>query len=226
MLLAAVVGGCAGTKSTVIPLSPIAQGEPVDASSYDLMVDGQPGGRVLLEKGQARRDTDGRELIHVGMQVDNRTGDRTFRLPSDQLYLSNVGGQPVKLVTLDGASLPGSIDVPPGQSRTVDLGFVPVAPIARRDLSQVQLHWTLLIDGATEPIVRSTSFAALDRNLAVTNRSLASRNYDLPSTAPRGRIQEDDRLKLDRPAFGGSDMGKSIPTTQAPRRSGVEQPFK
>jgi hypothetical protein len=159
-LLTAVVGGCAGTKSTVIPIQPLAEGTPVGASSYELVVDGQPGGRVMLTQGQAVLDQHGKEIIHVGLAIDNRS-PQAYRMPTDRIFLSRDHGQEATLVRVDGQTTPSVIDVQPGASRNINLAFVPVAPIGRRELGDVQVHWTLLVDGSSQPITRGTTFTAV-----------------------------------------------------------------
>jgi hypothetical protein len=191
----------------VVPLQPIAQGQPVDASAYDLTVDGQAGGRVLFNRGQAIRNAQGQNVIIVGMQVDNKSSNRVYHLPADQIYLANVGGQPVKLVQIDNQPVPTSIDVKPCETKNFDLTFMPATPYQKRDLDHVQVQWTLLIDGASEPVVRSTPFAALNRATAIASRdrwaaqgSAGYPHYDLPATTMFRTIEmsEDFRLQQDR----------------------------
>lgn len=185
-LFVAVVGGCAATRSTAVPLSPVAQGVPVDASSYDLTVDGAPGGRVLLKEGKAIRDKNGNELITVAIEIDNRTSDRTFRMPCDQIWLSNVSGQSAKLIQVDHQLAPSAIEVPAGDTHAFALTFTPAKPIALHKIRQTEVHWTLLIDGASEPVARTTSFVAVqsaEARVEGSYRAMADRrDWDPPAS--------------------------------------------
>jgi len=186
-LFVAVVGGCAGTRSTVVTLSPTAQGVPVDATSYDLTVDGAPGGRVVVRDGQLIRDR-GQELIQLVLDIDNRTSDRTFRLPTDQIWLSNVGPQTARLIQVDRAMVPSAIEVPAGHLRTCMLTFMPAQPVAMRRIVEPNAHWTLLIDGATEPVARTTPLIALRGDVIPGRKTADVRNYDLPGSALRNPV--------------------------------------
>jgi hypothetical protein len=186
-LFVAVVGGCAATRSTAVPLTPVAQGVPVDASSYDLTVDGAPGGRVLLKEGKAIRDKNGNELINVAIEIDNRTSDRTFRMPCDQIWLSNVEGQSAKLIQVDHQLAPSAIEVPAGDTHAFEMTFTPSKQIPLRKIRRAEVHWTLLIDGASEPVARTTSFVAVQAGgeLAVEGsyRAMADRrDWDPPAS--------------------------------------------
>jgi hypothetical protein len=186
-LFVAVVGGCATTRSTAVPLSPVAQGVPVDASSYDLTVDGAPGGRVLLKEGKATRDKNGNELITVAIEIDNRTSDRTFRMPTDQIWLSNVDVSSAKLIQVDHQLAPSAIEVPAGDTHAFELTFVPGKQIPLRRFKQAEVHWTLLIDGASEPVARTTSFVALvatnETGTEAQYRAMAdTRGWDPPAS--------------------------------------------
>jgi hypothetical protein len=184
-LFVAVVGGCAATRSTAVPLTPVSQGVPVDASSYDLTVDGAPGGRVLLKEGQAIRDKHGNQLITVTVEIDNRTSDRTFRMPSDQIWLSNVEGQSGKLIQIDHQLAPSAIEVPAGDTHAFEMTFTPSKPIVMRKVKQAEVHWTLLIDGACDPVARTTSFVAVratDATVEAGYRQMADRRgWDPPA---------------------------------------------
>jgi hypothetical protein len=218
VLLAAVVGGCAGTKSTVVPLQPIAQGRPVDASSYDLAVDGASGGRVLFSRGQSIRNVQGQNTIIMSMQVDNRTSGRVYHMPTDQIYLTNLGGSPAKLTMVDNRPVPPAIDVAPGETQNFDLTFTPLQAFSRKDLDNVQVQWTLLIDGASQPIVRSTPFAAMTvASLTAQYPGWAATgttgypHYDIPSsTFDQGNdVSEAWREQQDRTLLWWENQGQA-----------------
>jgi hypothetical protein len=156
-------------------------GVPVDVTSYDLTVDGAPGGRVQLREGRVIRESKGRERVEVGLEIDNRTGDRSFRMPCDQIWIGNLGPQSAKLIQLDGSTVPGMIEVPAGATEMHTLTFMPTEPVRLSSVRGAEVHWTLLIDGATEPVARSTAFIAV-RDASALNRELAdTRNWDPPS---------------------------------------------
>jgi hypothetical protein len=194
-LFVVVVGGCAGTKSTAIPLTPVAQGIPVDVTSYDLNVDGAPGGQVLMREGRAIRDSHGNERIQVQLEIDNRTGDRTFRMPTDQIWIANFGNQTAKLIQVDEAAAPSSIEVAAGGTELHTLTFTPTRAIALRTLRTADVHWTLLIDGATEPVARTTSFMAV-RQIDENRQMADTRNWDPPATADDGTWNTGNRNQI------------------------------
>src|SRR3954451_21545405 len=104
VLLAAVVGGCASTRSTAVPMNPLAGGQAVDETAYDLTVDGTPGGRVAMLPAQASPRTDG-EWITTNVRIENKT-DRMFRVPTNQLFVTGVSMQPATLARVNGAAAP------------------------------------------------------------------------------------------------------------------------
>ncbi len=178
-LLAAVAGGCAGVGSTVVAVRPISDGRPVNLTSYDLQVDGQPGGRILLADGQAIREADGRRLVRVGMRIENQSGDQVYRVPTGEIYLSRLAAPPIALTAIDRDQMPGTVEVAPGEARSVELVFALPARVRIDDVHAFKVHWALLIDGALQPIVRDTPFAAseLDRS----SQSAAPATGELPT---------------------------------------------
>src|SRR4051812_17656114 len=162
-LLAAVAGGCASVGSTAVPVQPVSGGTRVDLSSYDLQVNGQVGGRVLLAGGQAVRESGDRRLVHIGMTVENKTGDETYRVPTGEIFLTSLADQPIPLVEIDRGVVPETIEVAPGQSRSLDLAFALPPDKRIDDVHAFQVHWSLLVDGAQAPIERTTAFNAAVR---------------------------------------------------------------
>jgi hypothetical protein len=177
-LLAAVAGSCAGVNSTAVPVRPVADGRPVGVTTYDLTVDGQPGGRVLLADGIALREAVDRKCVHLGMRVENTSVSQAFTLPIDQLFLTSLSTQPVTVTEVDSHSAPPSLYVPPGQSRSFDLAFALPDPMRIDDVRGFQLHWELLVDGAREPVLRTTAFLTNERGRIY---GYPQRGYDLPA---------------------------------------------
>lgn len=157
LLAVVAASGCATTATKSIPVRPLADGKAVPAAEYDLRVGAQPGGRVVLLAGHTMRESPHRQVVHVGLLIDNHS-EREYRLPANQLLLASAEAQKVPLIEVDDNPPPALLTVAPGESRTFDLKFLlPDQPgIGNSKLFQV--HWTLDVDGGHAPVVRTTAF--------------------------------------------------------------------
>lgn len=123
-----------GCATMPVSLKPLAAHQAVQASEYELRVDGQPGSRVLFTEGKIIGRT-----VEVGAIVENKSGE-TFRLDVPE-------GTPKQLVAA------------PGQTERATLRF-PLPAGARPDaLSGVTVSWQLQI-GPAAPVARTTTFVA------------------------------------------------------------------
>jgi hypothetical protein len=172
LLLAVVAAeGCATTATKSVPVRPLAEGQTTAAAEYDLRVGGGPGGRVVLLAGHAIKEAAHRQVVHVGLMVDNHSASREYRLPTNQILLSSATVHGVPLLEVNEAPAPGLLEVPAGESRTFDLKFLVPEQQAINDRQLFDLHWQLDVDGGQEPVVRSTAFATTPRK-AVAQREL------------------------------------------------------
>lgn len=172
LLLAVVAAeGCATTATKSVPVRPLAEGQATAAAEYDLRVGGGPGGKVVLLAGHALREAPRRQVVHVGLMVDNHSASRDYRLPSNQLLLSSATAHGVPLVEVNEAPAPAMLEVPAGESRTFDLKFLLPEQQTIADRQLFDLHWQLDVDGGQQPVVRTTAFATTPRK-AVAEREL------------------------------------------------------
>jgi hypothetical protein len=218
-LFAAVVGGCASTKSTVVPITPLAaEGVPIDIASYDLTIDGRSGGRLLIKDGQAIRTPNGQELIHVAVEIDNRTSDHAFTLPMDQVFLTNLGSEPAKLVQVDQRSAPGEITVPAGETRELGLAFAPARPIKMSRLRGIALHWTLQIDGGCAPIAKVSELAAVNTDVPGRKNYAAGELPGVQGYVPGIKFGQQSRVggTVKQGNIGHAVDGRVLTTSQYP----------
>jgi hypothetical protein len=178
-----VAAGCATPRSTAVPVQPIALGQPTEVSRYELVVGDSGGGQLLLGAGGAVRDEAGRDVVRIGMRVEN-SSDRAMRLPSEELYVTNLAGRQIAPLEVNGAAVPDALFVPAGETRTFALTFALPAPLRIDDVRAFDLHWSLMVDGATAPITRATPFAAIERGRVygppLATGGSASRAGELP----------------------------------------------
>lgn len=201
-----LAAGCAGAGTSVaVPVQPMAKGQVAAVTEYGLQVDGQPGGRLLVMNGGAIREQGKQDIVRIGVRVENSHGDRAFRIPTRELYLSVPQAAEIKPVAINDADVPSSLEVGPGEARTYTLTFP--LPTKVEDVRAFELHWALDIDGATERITRQTAFVA-DRRGRVTLQQ--ARGYDLQARPQRGVV-------ADQP---GEDLGnRSMQGTPARART-------
>jgi hypothetical protein len=123
-----------GCATMPVSLKPLAAHQAVQASEYQLVVDGQAGSRVLFTEGKIVDRT-----VEIGALVENKS-DQPFRLDIHQ-------------------ASPSQIVTEPGQTQRATLRFQ-LPPDAKADvLSGVTVRWNLKI-GPAMPVERTTTFVA------------------------------------------------------------------
>lgn len=163
---AVAAAGCAGTsRSSAVPVEPISAGRPSELSRYDVAFSddgGGPGARVFLGAGEAIERSRQQTLVHVGLRIENLEREHALRAPTGQLFLSQLGAQPIAPVEIDGAVVPDALEVPPGEARSFDVAFTLPSGIRVDDVRAFALNWALeRSDGVRT--AHATEFASVER---------------------------------------------------------------
>jgi hypothetical protein len=172
-MVVALLAGCAQQSgSTQVQIAPVAQAGPSDFAEYELRAsDGREVGRLIVANGMAVREAPGRHIVRAGVTVENRC-DGPLALPASELYLTNLGPNPIRLTEVSEGIVPEMIVVAPGERKSFGLGFA-LRDYKVDDVKQLQLHWLVLLDGA--PVGQQvTALNAIEKSRTYRDYSMRS----------------------------------------------------
>jgi hypothetical protein len=171
----AATAGCAGRapSSTSVPVMPVAEGVAAASVRYELHVGDALAGVVRVTAGSAEREARHQHIVRLTVGVENRTTDRRFLVPLDELALRDgEGGRAwpkARLVEVDRrAPATGALVVEPGQAQAVTVAFALPPETRVADLDRASLGWTLVVEdpAARDQPVRFARATALITNEA------------------------------------------------------------
>jgi len=139
--------GCAASRAHFIPREELRAQSPRGwpAAQYTVTIEGKAAGEAKVwSEGTMKADVDGddRTILHIGFEVENRSGGE-MDFDVDRCRVVEVLGAGERFADLSAHEQSGVLHVGDGQVGLIDLEFVLPRDTRPRDVESFRVDWAL-----------------------------------------------------------------------------------